>query len=88
LGAVWFVSLMLKIIFTIAVVYVIWFAFKNKTRIEAAYKEVQDEKAQEPGATKSKPRQSPGQSVVQDLTPCPKCGAYVAAGAVCSCEKV
>ena len=27
------------------------------------------------------------QPVVQDLVPCPKCGAYVAAGTACSCEK-
>ena len=55
---------MLKIIFTVAVVYVIWFAFKHKTRIEAAYKEVQDEKARGAGAAmKSKARQP----VVQDV---------------------
>lgn len=75
---------MLKLIFTIAVVYVVWFAFKYRARITAAYKEVQDEKAREAGAEiKSKPRQP----VVQDLVPCPKCGSYVAAGATCSCEK-
>lgn len=75
---------MLKLIFTIGVVYVIWFSFKNWARIQSAYKEVQDEKAREAGANiKSKPRQP----VVQDLVPCPKCGAYVAAGTACSCEK-
>ncbi len=75
---------MLKLIFTIGVVYAVWYSFKNWARISAAYKEVQDEKARAEGAEiKSKPRQP----VVQDLVPCPKCGSYVAAGAVCSCEK-
>lgn len=76
---------MFKVIFTVLVVYVIWFSFKNWARIQAAYKEVQDEKDREAGANiKAKPRQP----VVQDLVPCPKCGAYVAAGTTCSCEKV
>ena len=75
---------MLKLIFTIGVVYVIWFGFKHWTRISAAYKEVQDEKAREQGAPI---RPKSRQQAVQDLVPCPKCGAYVAAGLACACEK-
>ncbi|MBX7200167.1 MAG: hypothetical protein K1X51_12435 [Rhodospirillaceae bacterium] len=75
---------MLKLLFTIGLVYVVWFSFKNWARIQSAYKEVQDEKARQAGAhVKPKSRQP----VVQDLVPCPKCGAYVAAGTACSCEK-
>ena len=76
---------MLKIIFTVGIVYVIWWAFKFRTRIAAAYKEVQDEKAREQGASV---KSEAGQPVVQDLAPCPKCGAYVAVGSPCSCERV
>ena len=80
---------MFKIIFTIGIVYVIWWAFKFRTRIAAAYKEVQDEKAREQGATMNAETGKPkaGAPVVQDLLPCPKCGAYVAAGSACSCER-
>ncbi len=75
---------MFKVIFTVLVVYVVWFSFKNWARIQSAYKEVQDAKDREAGiAPKSKSRQP----VVQDLVPCPKCGAYVASGTACSCEK-
>jgi hypothetical protein len=75
---------MFKIIFTIGIVYVIWWAFKFRTKIGAAYKEVQAEKARERGETL---RPKAGQPVVQDLAPCPKCGAYVAVGSLCSCER-
>ncbi len=79
---------MFKLIFTVLVVYVIWFSFKNWARIQAAYKEVQDEKDRAAGiAPQGKSKSKPRQPVVQDLVPCPKCGAYVAAGTACSCEK-
>ena len=75
---------MLKLLFTIGLVYVVWFSFKNWARIQNAYKEVQDEKARQAGVA---PKPKSRQPVVQDLVPCPKCGAYVAAGTACSCEK-
>ena len=79
---------MLKLILTIGVVYVVWFSFKHWARIQAAYKEVQDEKARAAGARMGpQGKQGSRQPVVQDLVPCPKCGAYVAAGTACSCEK-
>ena len=42
---------MFKVIFTVLVVYVVWFSFKNWARIQSAYKEVQDEKARGAGAS-------------------------------------
>jgi hypothetical protein len=80
---------MLKILFTVAVIYIVWFAFKYRRRITAAHKDVMDQKAR--AAAKAQDTdvavRPPGMPVAQDLLPCPKCGAYVASGARCSCEK-
>lgn len=73
-----------KILFTLVVIYAVWFVFKYRARIAAAHKSVMDEKARATAATASRP---PGTPMAQDLLPCPKCGAYVAAGSACSCEK-
>ena len=83
---------LIKLLFTIGVIYVVWFAFKYRARIAAAHKTVMEDKAREARAaaraqaaeTAARP---PGMPVAQDLVPCPKCGAYVAAGAICSCQK-
>jgi hypothetical protein len=71
---------LLKIAFTIAVIYAVWFIFKYRNRIAAAHKTVMDEKARAAAA------HAPGPAA-QDLLPCPKCGAYRAAGLACACEK-
>ncbi|MBY0510839.1 MAG: hypothetical protein K2P94_11925 [Rhodospirillaceae bacterium] len=76
---------LLKIIFTIAVVYGVWFAFKYRARIVAAHKVVMDEKKR--AATAEAASRTPGTPLAQDLAPCPKCGSYIAAGTRCSCEK-
>lgn len=75
----------LKVVFTLAVIYAVWFAFKYRARIAAAHKTVMDEKKR--GATAETASRTPGTPLAQDLLPCPKCGSYIAAGARCSCEK-
>lgn len=75
---------LVKIVFTVAVVYAVWFIFKYRARIAAAHKAVREGKAQ---AAKGAAR-PPGTPVAQDLLPCPKCGSYIAQGTQCSCEKV
>jgi hypothetical protein len=74
----------LKILFTIAVILVVYLGFKYRWRLNDMTRAA----ARMAGVAPHPP--SPGRSgppVVQDLIPCRKCGAYVAAGASCSCEK-
>lgn len=77
----------LKILFTIAVIVVVYLGFKYRWRLtdmgRAAVRMTG-------GATQPPPGRAgppPGPPVVRDLVPCPKCGAYVAQGTTCSCEK-
>lgn len=84
-----------KLIFTLGAIYVVWFAFKYRARIAAAHKSVMEEKAASAAranaaaraAAASAATRPPGTPIAQDLLPCPKCGAYIAAGAACSCQK-
>lgn len=71
---------MAKVLLTILVIYAIWFYVRNQKRIKAAYDDVQAKKrAQErPSA--------PNVPVAQELVPCPKCGAYIAAGEPHTCS--
>lgn len=76
----------LKILFTIGVIVFVYLGFKYRWRLNdmsrAAGRMVgMDVRAPTPGPGRS------GPPVVQDLVPCRKCGAYVAAGMTCSCEK-
>lgn len=73
----------LKILFTIVVIVFVWLGFKYRWRLT----DMSRAAARMAGVD---PKPSQGQSglpAVQDLVPCRKCGAYVAAGAHCSCEK-
>ncbi len=76
---------LVKIIFTVGVIYAVFFIYKYRRRIAAAHKHVMDEKAK--AAAGAAPARKPGMPVAQDLVPCPKCGSYIAAGTACSCEK-
>ncbi len=75
---------MFKVLFTVAMVYGVWFVFKHWNRITAAHKVVMDEKRREAADQAARAPRTP---VAQDLVPCPKCGSYIAAGSPCSCEK-
>jgi hypothetical protein len=73
----------LKILFTIGVIIVVYLGFKYRWRLN----DMSRAAARMAGMdTKPTPGRS-GPPAVQDLVPCRKCGAYVAAGTVCSCEK-
>ncbi len=83
---------LLKLLLTIGLIYAVWFAFKNRTRIAAAHKTVVDDKAREAAQARTQAAaeaaaRPPGMPVAQDLLPCPKCGAYIAVGTTCSCQK-
>ncbi len=72
---------MINVLLTILVIYVIWFAFRHQKRIKAAYDEVQEKKK-----AQGQPPPEARVPVAQDMTPCPKCGAYVVAGEPHTCD--
>lgn len=73
---------LVKILFTVAVIYLVWAGFKYRRRVAEVSKRVMEEKARAEGAARG-----PGTPVAQDLVPCPRCGSYIAAGTRCACEK-
>lgn len=73
----------LKILFTIGVIVVVYLGFKYRWRLTDMGRAAARMAGVDP---KPSPDRS-GLPAVQDLVPCRKCGAYVAAGAQCSCEK-
>lgn len=76
----------LKILFTLGVILVVYLGFKYRWRLNDMTRAAvrMAGVAPKPGQGGSTPS---GPPAVQDLIPCRKCGAYVAAGTVCSCEK-
>ncbi len=74
----------LKILFTIGVIIVVYLGFKYRWRLtdmSRAAARMAGADVRAPGPPRA------GPPVVHDLVRCRKCGAYVAAGIVCSCEK-
>ena len=68
----------LKILFTIAVVIIVWQGFKWLNQ----RKEVIQERAEK---VTRKDKQSQGQSQAEDMVQCPDCGAYVPKGSSHRC---
>ena len=73
----------LKILFTIAVIVVVFLGFKYRWRLSDMTRAAARMAGVDPGKA---PQGRAGPPAVQDLVPCRKCGAYVAAGTRCSCE--
>ncbi|MGF1628751.1 MAG: hypothetical protein ACFCUT_04720 [Kiloniellaceae bacterium] len=82
-----------KLIVLAVVVAVVWYGFKFLGRLQAARKA--EAKLREAEGTRPA-RKSSGQAAksaksgngeVEDLVPCPSCGAYVRAGSTCSCGR-
>jgi hypothetical protein len=81
-----------KLIVLAAVVAIVWYGFKFLGRLQAARKaEAKLREQQGPRPAKKSSRQAGvgkgGGGEVQDLVPCPSCGAYVHAGSTCSCGR-
>ncbi len=74
-----------KIALTVVVIYLVWYFFKYRARMTTAHKTTSAERAR---TTAQAAARAPGTPLTQDLVACPKCGSYVAAGTVCSCQKV
>lgn len=80
----------LKILFTVAVIVVIYLGFKYRWRLTDMGRALARKgDGDSGGGGRRAPRRaaSPPPPAIQDLVPCPRCGAYVAAGAACSCGK-
>lgn len=79
---------LLKILFTIVVIIVVYLGFKYRWRLNDMTRAAARMAGVDPQGRSKPPTQGrSGPPAVQDLVPCRKCGAYVAAGASCSCEK-
>ena len=79
----------LKILFTLAVIVVVYLGFKYRWRLTdmgRAMARMSGAPGGNPGGS-APPHGRASPPVVRDLVPCPRCGAYVAAGSACSCEK-
>ncbi|MEQ8354369.1 MAG: hypothetical protein RH942_02430 [Kiloniellaceae bacterium] len=78
-----------KLIVLAAVVAAVWYGFKFLGRLqrarkaEAKLREGEDAKPARKAAAREKASGGGGQ--VEDLVPCPSCGAYVRAGSTCTC---
>jgi hypothetical protein len=76
----------LKILFTLAVIVVVYLGFKYRWRLTDMGRAMARMSGSSGGGSAPPPGRT-GPPVVRDLVPCPRCGAYVAAGIACSCEK-
>ena len=83
-----------KILFTALVVVVVWWMFKTIQRRHSQMTGTPRESVSERAArsvrdavraTMEKRGEGGSSGPVEDLEPCPKCGAYVAKGTKCSC---
>lgn len=77
----------LKILFTIGVILVVYLGFKYRWRLNDMTRAAARMAGVAPKDGQGGSAPSSGPPAVQDLIPCRKCGAYVAAGTACSCEK-
>ena len=66
----------LKILFTIAVVAVIWYGFKILSRKQAEQKK---------DSSSQTSQKTTNDADVQDLEACPACGNYIVKGKKCGC---
>src|SRR5262245_14084821 len=70
-----------KVLLTVAVIWLVFTVVRYRGRIASVEREAR--KAREAAKRAAAPSVT-----AQDMAPCPKCGAYVAAGQAHSCEKV
>jgi uncharacterized protein len=82
-----------KLIVLAAIVAAVWYGFKFLGRLqqarkaEAKLREAQDGRpARKPDGAGQRGAAKGGRQV-EDLVPCPSCGAYVQAGTKCSCGR-
>ena len=79
-----------KLIVLALVVAVVWYGFRFLGRLQAARKAEAKLREREGGRAakkSSKESEKDSKSMVEDLVPCPSCGAYVRAGSTCSCGR-
>jgi membrane protein implicated in regulation of membrane protease activity len=76
-----------KLIVLALVVAVVWYGFRFLGRLQKARKEEAKLRQQQGAQPAKKAARDDGKGAVEDLVPCPSCGAYVRAGSTCSCGR-
>jgi len=79
-----------KLIVLAAVIAAVWYGFKFLGRLQAARKaeaKLREAEGARPARKSSEQAAKGGKDAVEDLVPCPSCGAYVRAGSTCSCGR-
>ncbi|MBF0561442.1 MAG: hypothetical protein HQL37_05350 [Alphaproteobacteria bacterium] len=74
---------LIKLLFTGAVVAALWYGFRYLGRLA----EIKADRAMARPETPP-PRPAPSPTTIEDLKPCPQCGAYVANGLARACGRV
>lgn len=70
-----------KIIFTIAVVVLVWNAFKYLTRLQDRREQRERVKQRDQSASQPEHQSKGGKAGIEEMVECQVCGAYVARGA-------
>lgn len=81
---------MQKLIILAVVVAAVWYGFKFLGRLQQARKaeaKLREAEGGRPARKSSGQAAKGGKDAVEDLVPCPSCGAYVRAGSTCSCGR-
>jgi len=76
-----------KLIVLAAIVAAVWYGFKFLGRLQQARKaeaKLREGKNGQPAKKSGEAARRRGDAV-EDLVPCPSCGAYVRAGSTCTC---
>ncbi|HMA14443.1 MAG TPA: hypothetical protein VKP12_06645 [Kiloniellaceae bacterium] len=76
-----------KLIVLALVVAVVWYGFRFLGRLQKARKEEAKLRQQQGPQPAKKAARDDAKGAVEDLVPCPSCGAYVRAGSTCSCGR-
>lgn len=79
-----------KLIVFAAVVAIVWYGFKFLGRLQAtreAEERLREREAARPSRKSAGEPARERRDAVEDLVPCPNCGAYVRAGTTCSCGR-
>lgn len=78
---------MQKLIVLALVVAVVWYGFRFLGRLQKARKEEAKLRERQGAQPARSAARDDGNGTIEDLVPCPSCGAYVRAGSTCSCGR-
>ena len=79
-----------KLIVLAAVIAAVWYGFKFLGRLQKAREHearLHEKQTARPARKAADEGRKGGEKDIEDLVPCPSCGAYVRAGSTCSCGR-